>query len=788
MDTVRAGEVFQCKTLMHALTVLTAVFSGNTFRFTVHPDPKVPSSEISDLEPNNKGTRVPLHKDSQGMLQAKKQSWAFVLDPPTGVFRLSFQQRELLSGSIQTGQFNAPLLFARHRPGETIYGFGAGSGRLRQNESSFRLLNIDTLLSSMPGRSYSSFPFFLIQRDRQFTGVFLNASAACDVHVHDGETNPAGPGTEFRFLEPTPLSIDVFVTAGTPAEILDSYTRLTGRPFLPPVWSLGFHQSRWSYRDSARVANLAERFRREDVPCDAIHLDIHYMDRYRVFTWDRTRFPDPEEMHAKLSELGIRTVAIVDPGVAVAPDYPVYAEGLKRGAFCTRSDGTPYQGRVWPGLTVFPDFAQSAVRDWWAEQHRELLGRGVSGIWNDMNDPVLKMGKRYDPLAEDVHHGQDRHAAVRNRYANYEADATTLGFAKHQPGTRPFVLTRSGTSGIQKYAALWTGDNVSSWESLRENLTTVLSLGISGVPFSGADIGGFAGRRGLLGVFKWRPSAELFVRWMQLGALLPFFRAHTTLYSPDQEPWSFGAQALRICRKHIKRRYRLLPTIYGLFRESSQNGSPVSRPMFFHYPETPPERVADQFLLGRDLLVAPVLRKGMRRRPVFLPEGDWYEYDSGTRLSAGRGGSLVMADAPLDTCPLFVRAGAMLPVCHGAHNATSSLAGEQSIEVYPGPALRGTFYADDGLSLEYQSERYLQLELSGRQDRNGGLSISLQTRQRRFQPPYKELRFRLPGEFTVMQLRGRTVQAERTELSEDDRSIIVSTFSVPLSAVRLEFK
>ena len=773
---------------MQPITVLTAVYPGNAFRFTVHPEPATSFPEGALLQHNAKGARIPLHKDSQGMLVAKKKSWAFVFDPPTGVFRLSFQQRELLGGSIQTGQFNAPRLFARHQQGDAIYGFGAGSGRLRQNETSFRLLNTDTLLGSLKGRCYSSFPFFLIQRGRDFTGVFLNVSAPADVRVEDGERSSAGPGTEIRFLESTPLSIDVFVMAGTPAEIMDAYTGLTGRPFLPPVWSLGFHQSRWSYRSRERVERLAERFRREDVPCDAIHLDIHYMDRYRVFTWDPVRFPEPEQLHEKLGQLGIRTVAIVDPGVAISEDYSVYLDGLARDVFCRRSDGALYRGRVWPGATVFPDFAQKEARSWWAEQHAELLGRGVSGIWNDMNDPVLKMGKNYDPLAEDLLHGEKRHALVRNLYANYEAEATVLAFEKHAAGTRPFVLSRSGTSGIQKSAALWTGDNVSSWECLRENLATVLSLGLSGVPFSGADIGGFGGRRGFLGVFKWRPSAELFVRWMELGSLLPFFRAHTTRFSPDQEPWSFGERALRICRKHIKRRYRLLPYIYGLFRESSQNGSPVVRPMFFQYPETPAERVADQFMLGDSLLAAPVLVKGARNRPVFLPEGDWYEYDTGLRLSAGSGGVTIMADAPLDTFPLYVRAGSMLPVGRALHNAAASLSGELSIEVYPGPAVRGSLYADDGSSMDYRLDRYLLLELTGKQERGGSLIVTMQLRKRRYQPLFKDLLFRLPGQFATMEVRGRTFGAQRTVLSQDDRSVIVSTFSAPLSATRLEFK
>ncbi len=772
---------------MHAVAVLTAAYPGNVFRFTVHPGPRsdFPDTLLlaGDVQP--RASRIPLHKDSQGMLQARQKAWTFVLDPPTGAFRIAHQNQELLSGSVQTGQFALPEFFARHSPGDLVYGFGAANGRLAKNETNFRLLNLDTLLSSLRTNSYSSFPFFLIGRPEGFVGVFLNTLCPADVQIHDGETNPLGPGTQIRFAEATPQSIDVFVFAGTPAEILDAYSSFTGRPFLPPTWSLGFHQSRWSYRTAARVEQLAQRFRTEDVPCDAIHLDIHYMDRYRVFTWDPKRFGDPEALHAHLAELGIRTVAIVDPGIAVAGDYSVYVEGLAAGAFCKRSDGSIYEGKAWPGRTVFPDFTSEDVRTWWAREHRALLGRGVSGIWNDMNDPVLWIGKRYDPLSEDLHHATARHSEVRNGYANLEAEATSRAFALHQPESRPFVLTRSATSGIQKHAAVWTGDNISSWAHLSENLSLVLSLGLSGVPFSGADIGGFAGRPGITGVFKWRPSAELFIRWVQLGALLPFFRAHTALYSPDQEPWSFGDEALRIVRRHIKRRYRLLPYIYTLFWQSSQNGSPVVRPLFFRYPKAPAERQADQFLLGDDLLVAPVLAKGARSRPVYLPEGEWYDYNTGQPFS---GGSTFEVQAPLDTCPLFVRAGTILPVCRAAHNAPATLAGEPTLEIYPAAQMQGMVYIDDGLSLDYRRDRYLLLEASGKQERGGNLTLRLTARHRRFQPPYREMQLRAPGQYSTAVLRDKVVEGQRQELSQEDRTVVVSRFSVPLLTPRVEIK
>lgn len=770
---------------MHAITVLTAYDGPGTFRFAVHPEPNNSFPASEPLEPNAHTQKVTLHKDSQGMLQARKRPWTFAFDPPTGIFRLAHQQREVLSGSVQTGKFQPPMLFFRQQPHDSIHGFGTGAGRLVLNQSWLRLLNTDTRISSIPGHSYSSFPFFWIRRDGRFIAVYVNVTYPSDVSILNEEDSDLGPGITFRYLQTEPITMDVFTFVGTPTEISESYSRLTGRPFLPPAWSLGFHQSRWSYRSTQRVQEVADRFRKEDVPCDAIHLDIHHMDRYRSFTWSSKSFTNPQAMHEHLTDIGMRTVAIVDPGIAVADDYPVYARALQADVFCKRSDGHPYVGRVWPGPTAFPDFTQAHARDWWADEHKSLFAAGVSGIWNDMNEPVLQLGRRYDPLREDIHHAGAPHAGLRNLYANYEAQATNDAFSKHLPNTRPFVLTRGATCGIQKYAALWTGDNISSWDHLRENLSMVLNLGLSGVPFCGADVGGFAGRAGRLGIFKLRPARELFVRWVQLGALLPFFRAHTVLYSPDQEPWNFGEAALAIIRRHIKRRYRLLPYLYGLFEESSRTGLPIVRPVFYHHPDAPPEASHDQFLIGEALMAAPVLTRGTRERMVYLPQGEWFNYDSGERFG---GGAQHLVAADLNTLPLFVRGGTVLPVCRAAHNAESSLHGETGFEVFGTRDLKGRLYIDDARSLSYRAGQSCTLEVSGKTDRQGGLTLHFSGKPKKYKPPFEELFVRLPGEFQSMRLRGNTVAARTEELTFEDRTRIVSRFRVPIGATRAEFK
>ena len=358
-------------------------------------------------------------------------------------------------------------------------------------------------------------------------------------------------------------------------------------------------------------------------------------------------------MHDTLRSLGFRTLAIVDPGVSAVP-YPVY-ETLRAGdMLLERQGGEPYEGKVWPGATVFPDFTLERTRQSWGRFHEPLIAAGVAGFWNDMNDPVLRMGEAYDPLAEDVQHHGVPHRRVRNLYANGMAEATVSGLQSMRPDQRPFVLSRSGFLGIQRHAAVWTGDNHSSWEHLRENLHMVLNLGLCGLPMTGADVGGFGRGPGKYGAVKpLRPSAELFVRWMELGALMPFFRVHCTLYAPRQEPWSFGRRALELCRRVLRRRYRLLPLLYRLALEAHSDGLPIIRPLFMHF-DVPRGRGAGQFLLGDGVLAAPMLHKGATQREVWLPEGSWVDWNTG---EAHDGGRSITVDAPLGITPLFVRAG-----------------------------------------------------------------------------------------------------------------------------------
>jgi alpha-glucosidase len=428
---------------------------------------------------------------------------------------------------------------------------------------------------------------------------------------------------------------------------------LTGRPPLPPLWALGYHQSRYSYYPEARVRRLVADFERHRVPLDTIHLDIHHMDRFRSFTWDPQRFPDPAGLAAELGAKGVRLVAIVDPGIERDPRSARFGDGLERGVYCRGPDGAPLFAPLWPGWCAFPDFTDPGARAWWSEQYRGLIEAGVAGIWNDMNEPAAFSAWGEPTLPLPTRHafegrGGD-HREAHNLYGLLEVRATREGLLRLRPERRPFILSRSGWAGLQRHAWHWTGDVISDWPSLRQVVPMVLGLGLSGVFHTGPDIGGFNGT----------PTPELFTRWLQLGALLPFCRAHTAIGTPDQEPWSYGEPWLGINRAAIELRYSLLPYLYTLAWQAHVRGIPPVRPLW--WPQELEARlldVDDAFLLGPALLVAPVLEKGARERETDLPAGGWYELDTGRLVPDPR---RTRMQAPLERIPLLVRAGSVLP-------------------------------------------------------------------------------------------------------------------------------
>jgi alpha-glucosidase len=583
---------------------------------------------------------------------------------------------------ISASPAGATLLFRRRlAPEERLYGLGDKAFPLDRRGHAYELWNTDASNFSFGSDPlYKAIPLLFGVRPGHAWGVWVDSAARLGFDCRGDEVRVHGPeGAPVHELEGASLE-----------DVLGRASELVGRAPLPPRWSLGYHQSRWSYGSAPEALWIAEEFRRRRIPLACLHLDIDYMDGFRVFTWNRERFPDPAGLVRSLHELGVRVMTIVDPGVKAEPGYPVYDELVARRLACRAPDGVPWVGRVWPGRSVWPDFTDPEARRFWGEQHRGLVETGIDGIWLDMNEPSVPGLGRRGTLPDDVRHAAGRHAHVHNAYGALMAQATADALERLRPRLRPFVLTRAAAAGTQRYAATWTGDNRSTWTHLRLALSMCLGLGVSCYPFCGADVGGFAGRC----------EPELYGRWIQLGVFTPFFRTHYagSLTPGRQEPWSYGPEIEAVARAAVELRQLLAPYTYTAFWRHTQTGLPVMRPLVLAWPEDPRAAVCeDAFLWGDDILVAPVLRKGARRRRVYLPAGDWYDFWSGARIAGGR---TLAVDAPLARVPLFVRAGRALPLAGG------------ELRVFPGEGV-SWLYEDDGETVGGPAS-VTRLEVSGK--------------------------------------------------------------------------
>lgn len=576
---------------------------------------------------------------------------------------------------------------------EKFYGFGEKTGHLNKRGWDTVNWNTDEPRKHDDATSclYSTIPFFIGLKQGRAYGIYFDNTYKTYYNLGKDDENYyyfAGEGGTLSYY---------FIYGPSIKEVVEGYTALTGRMKMPPLWSLGFHQSRWSYYPESRVMDIARSFRNRDIPCDAIHLDIDYMDGFRVFTWDKDRFPDFMGMISKLHNMGFKLVTIIDPGVKADLNYDVYKEGLEKDYFCRRPDGSVFIGRVWPMDSAFPDFSNSEVRKWWAGLNRRLIDTGVDGIWNDMNEPsVFDTPTKTIPEGA-VHKGDGKpieHREFHNLYGMMMDMGAFDGIYDKNRNIRPFLLTRSGFAGVQRYSALWTGDNMSLWEHLRLLIPMNCNLGLSGLAFIGNDVGGFGQNC----------TGELLARWTEAGAFLPLFRNHSAFMTKDQEPWAFGEEIEAICRKYIKLRYRLLPYLYNLLYHASLYGSPVIRPMVYEFQHD--EKVydmEDQFMFGDSMLVAPVMESGRTEREVYLPCGTWADYWTGELYEGSRN---VSVKAPLDTLPIYVKSGSILPEWREANNTDEIDRTELAVNIYPGQKCEYLYYEDDGTTLDYEDGRY----------------------------------------------------------------------------------
>ncbi len=522
-------------------------------------------------------------------------------------------------------------------------------------------------------------------------------------------------------------------------ELLDvnkRYAQLTGVADMPALWSLGFQQCKWSYYPESQVRDITTKMREMRVPCDAIYLDIDYMDGFRCFTWDKERFPEPKKMIDDLRDQGFKTMVIIDPGIKKDHDYPVFKEALEKGYFCKRLDGPYAEGKVWPGDCYFPDFTKPEVRDWWADLYKGLIDDlGVAGVWNDMNEPAL-FEVESKTMPDDVMFDYDGHITshrkAHNVYGMQMARSTYDGVKKHGNNKRGLIITRSGYSGLQRYSSVWTGDNIATWQHVWLANIQCQRLAVSGVSFAGSDIGGFIGH----------PTPDMFVRWIQLAIFHPFCRVHSSQDDGDQEPWSFGEEALDLFREAIELRYRMLPYHYTAFYQHHSTGVPILRPLSFYDQHDVDTHNRDhEFLCGDHILTSSISKEMAQSKEVYLPQGKWYNYWTDKLENGGQTTTFPLTKS---TYPVFIKEGAIIPLY-----PVQQYVGEKEIEeitlsvYYKNGTEVSNFYEDAHNGYEYQTGafRYATYTLEGG---DGFLKIT-QSVEGDYQPSYDRVKLDLHG-------------------------------------------
>ena len=644
---------------------------------------------------------------------------------------------------------------------EHYFGLGDKPGPIDRRNEAFTDWNTDAFgWQESTDPIYKSIPYFITFRRGVSAGVFLDNTWRASFDFNKEYRDAYSIGSEGG-------PIDLYVLYGpSPQAVVRDWAWLTGKTPLPPLWSLGFQQSRYSYYPESEVRRIASRLRSEKIPADVLWLDIDYQLKNRPFTVDPERFPHFEQMIQDLKAEHFKTVVITDLHIADLPNsgYKPYDEGVAGDHFVKNPDGSTYVGIVWPGKAVFPDFTRKVSRDWWGTLYANFLQEGVAGFWNDMNEPaIFQVASKTMP--DDVQHRIEEpgfktrvasHLEVHNFFGMENSRGTFEGLLRLLPNTRPFVMTRASYAGGQRYAATWTGDNSSTWNHLRQTVPQLLNLGLSGFSMSGADVGGFAGS----------PQPELLTRWLEVAAFQPIDRDHTAMGTYPQEPWENGtAEDLNLRRHYIEERYHLLPYLYTTAEEMSRTGLPIMRPLFLEYPDgaidKQPLDLADSgaFLLGHDLLIAQSpFPDELDDYSVALPLGAWYDYWTGLEVATDTNRinvdntqvrqPEVHIHPSLQTLPVFARAGAIIPEQPLVQSTDEKPQGPLTLRVYPptvvGAPCSGSVYLDDGVTYDFQKGQFTRVAFTCTVTA-GGLTVTIQPRQGTFTPWWSALAIQVYG-------------------------------------------
>ncbi|MDF2158103.1 glycoside hydrolase family 31 protein [Algoriphagus sp. CAU 1675] len=631
--------------------------------------------------------------------------------------------------------------FKQVQENEKFIGLGEKTGNLNRAGKAYTNWNTDYFAYGVGDDPlYMSIPFYLGIHENGTYGIFFD-------NTHQSVFNFGASNNRFIYFSAVDGDMDYyFIHEPSVSGIISKYTELTGRMKLPPKWALGYQQCRYSYYPDKEVLTLASTFRDKNIPADVIYLDIHHMESYKVFTFDGVKFPDAKGMIKALKSKGFKVVVILDPGIKTEKGYLPYDEAKKKDLFVKYPDGSEYQAQVWPGWCAFPDFTKEKTRSWWAEKMEFYIEAGVDGFWTDMNEPA-SWGQFTPNLIEFDFEGQTAsHRKARNIYGMQMAKSTQEGSLLHKKDERPFVLTRSGFSGIQRFAAAWTGDNVSSDEHMLAGVRLVNSLGLSGVAFSGYDVGGFAGEA----------SKGLFARWISIGAFAPFFRSHSMINTNDSEPWSFGEEVEEISKNYIQLRYKLLPTIYSKFYLSTLSGLPISASLAIDYPSDPKifqTAYQNQYLFCDSFLIAPV-ESTKEIAKVYLPKGSWYYFYSDEIYDGERE---IYLDTPLSYLPVLIKSGSIFTSQSTVFNSEEKHDGILQVHVYQG-AEGSTFvhYEDDGRSHRHEKGIYFKREIKLDTD---SLSLVFGEAEGQYKSDYDKLRIYFHGfSSEVVNLNGKSIK------------------------------
>ncbi len=719
------------------------------------------------------------------VVQIDKVSLALTIQDPNGIKLMDDARPIRFDGDAFRIYKTMPL-------DEHYFGLGDKVGPLDRRNQAFTLWNTDAYrFQESTDPLYKSIPYFMTYRAGRAAGILLDNTWRSSFDF--GKESPdaysfgaaGGPIDYYFFFGPSPK------------QVIETYAWLTGKPPLPPLWSFGYQQSRYSYMTQTRVLEVAAQLRADKIPADAIYLDIDSQDKNRPFSVDKAAFPDLEGMVAKLKADHFHVVAITDLHIASLPgqNYAPYDTGVAGDHFVKNPDGTIYTGRVWPGPSVFPEFTRQQTRTWWGSLYSSLRKEGVDGFWNDMNEPSVFDSPTLTMPVSVLHRIDETgftpraatHAEIHNVYGMENARATYEGLLTLDPGTRPFVLSRAAFAGAQRYALTWTGDNSSSWNHLRMTTPMLENLGISGFAFAGADVGGYAGT----------PTPELLTKWFEIGSFQPIDRDHTEKGTGDQEPWIGGRLHEEIRRHFIEERYRLLPYLYTLADESSRTGLPMLRPLFLEFPDAFPDRhpidvdlpASGEFMLGPALLITPPhYPEETDNYVVELPCDGWYDFWTGAPVvpasepSGGNSGAASDVKAPsvlqitprLDELPVFVRAGSILPLAPLVESTSEAPRGPLTLQVYVGDHCGGSLYQDDGTSFAYKSGSFLRLEFTCERSSNG-LRIHVSQPMGTYSPLWNQIRLevfgiKLPRNEVV--LNGNTISTQ-VDRNPDSISLLV---------------